>query len=109
MSSYRSNDDLLADADDVAERQGWEFEEPGDLLAAGKTDIEYYCSQAREESEEEIRVREWEEKWLGSQEHYRFLYVYTGVKEEGFIPTAQDKLDQQQKHGSNEDVIEIPF
>jgi hypothetical protein len=121
MSSngYQSNDDLLADAVDVAERQTWEFEEPGDLLAADKADIEYYCSQVIEETEEERK--EWWAEYLKTPEEKavdaakkkkdedRYDYVSKGIIREGFTPTDRDNASRELYLANMEQTKNKPF
>jgi hypothetical protein len=120
MNNYQSNDDLLADADDVAGRQAWKFEEPGDLLAADKADIEYYCNKVdyeREEREMEARDEEYlktpEQKAADAikkkEEQDNYDYVYDGVVREGFAPTPKDMRKRTQLLADREQTKNVPF
>ena len=120
MSDYQSNDDLLADAKDVAERQAWGFEEPGDLLASSKSDIEYYCSKVdykREEREMEARDEEYlktpEQKAADAikkkKEQANYDYVYDGIVREGFVLTPKDMRKRAQILADREQTKNVPF
>jgi hypothetical protein len=120
MNNYQSNDDLLADADDVAGRQAWEFEEPGDLLAADKADIEYYCNKVdyeREEREMEARDEEYlktpEQKAADAikkkEEQDNYDYVFKGIIREGFMPTDKDIRKRSQLLADGEQTKNVPF
>jgi hypothetical protein len=118
-NTYQTPDDLLADAIDVAERQSWEFEEPGDLLAADKADIEYYCSQVREETEEEKEA--WWAEYLKTpaekaadaakkkKDDDRYDYVSKGIIREGFVPTDMDMMERELLIANRERLKDTPF
>jgi hypothetical protein len=121
MSSngYRTNDDLLDDAVDVAERQTWEFDEPGDALGKGR-DIEWYCSQVDYEKEErEIEARDAErrktpeEKAVDAvkkkEEQDNYDYVYKGIVRESFVPTPRDIKRRERLLANREKTKNVPF
>lgn len=109
MNNYRSNDDLLADADDVAERDDWGVDDIGDLLAADKMDIEYLCSLVEEETEEDRARREWRENWPGSLDQHRYNYIYLGIRAEGYVPSEQDEIDKTEVDAARKNAVKVYY
>lgn len=118
--TYQTIDDLLADAADVAERQSWEFEEIGDLLAADKADIEYYCGKVDYEREErEIEARDEERRKTPEQKaadaikkkkkQDNYDYVFKGITREGFVPTSKDMRKRERLLADMEKTKNVPF
>jgi phage terminase small subunit len=119
-NTYQTPDDLLEGAIDAAERQAWEFEEIGDLLAADKADIEYYCNQVDYEKEKrEMEERDAERRKSPEQKaadavkkkerQDNYDYVYKGITREGFAPTDRHKSIRERHLANMERLKDTPF
>lgn len=117
--TYRTTDDLLADAIDVAERQIWEFEDPGDALAGGR-DIEWYCAQvdykkearerdAREAERRKTPAQKAEDVVKKKEAQDRYDYFYQGITREGFVPTDRDIRKKEELIAHRERMKDVPF